>query len=127
MDITPLISSDSQVIQSYSSAGFKVSGQSYQSAICVCVSKTIEWPEANNKTISELSHSDFKPLIDRAQDIDVLLLGSGAKIAFLNSELRASLKQSGLNVEFMDTGAACRTYNVLMADGRRVVAALLPV
>lgn len=48
-------------------------------------------------------------------------------MAFLLPPLMQALKKRGLSVECMDTGAACRTYNVLMAEGRRVAAALLPV
>lgn len=126
MDVTPLINSDAQVIQSYAEQEFQVSGESYNGAVFVTIDKTTLWQRAQGKTLDLLSIDDLTPLIDKANDIDVILLGTGAKMAFLDTGFRMQLKQAGLNVEFMDTGAACRTYNVLMAEGRRVVAALLP-
>ena len=57
--------------------------------------------------------------------MDVWLLGTGAQARFLPIELRKSLKSKGYHIESMDTGAACRTFNVLIAEGRRVSAALL--
>ena len=123
MDITPLIKSDQQVIQSYAGGVFKVSGVAYSQAVFVFPNETAVW---NAGDFESLSVADFEILIARSADIDVVLLGCGAKMRFLKPELRAALKARGLSVDVMDSGAACRTYNVLMAEGRRVVAALLP-
>jgi uncharacterized protein len=59
--------------------------------------------------------------------IDVLLLGMGAEIAHAPQVLRAALEEAGIGVEVMNSPAACRTYNVLLGEGRRIAAALLPV
>jgi len=56
----------------------------------------------------------------------VLIIGTGAKQRFLHPRVLARLHAARIGVETMDTGAACRTYNVLMAEGRQVAAALLP-
>lgn len=56
---------------------------------------------------------------------DVLLLGTGAKQHFARPELFSGLIRAGIAVEFMDTPAACRTYNILVAEDRKVVAAVL--
>ena len=61
----------------------------------------------------------------RRGGIDLLLLGCGARMAMVPAGVRQHLRAAGVVVESMDTGAACRTYNVLMADGRRVAAALI--
>lgn len=124
MDVTPLVPEGRQIIQGYSAGGFRVSGQSYNGAVFVTPTKTTSW---NAGAFSTLSESDFASLFDQAQDIDVVLLGCGAKGEFFPPKLRAALKDRGLSVDVMDTGAACRTYNVLMAEGRRIVAALLPL
>ncbi|MDA1107934.1 MAG: MTH938/NDUFAF3 family protein [Proteobacteria bacterium] len=58
---------------------------------------------------------------------DVLLLGCGARQRFLPADLRLLLAQRGINVELMNTGAACRTYNILLGDERNVAAALLMI
>lgn len=59
--------------------------------------------------------------------IDVLLLGMGAEIAHAPAAFRAALEEAGIGVEVMSSPAACRTYNVLLSEGRRIAAALLPV
>ncbi len=59
--------------------------------------------------------------------IDVLLVGTGAEIAHVPSAFRDALEAAGIGVEVMNSPAACRTYNVLLGEGRRVAACLLPV
>jgi uncharacterized protein len=58
---------------------------------------------------------------------EIVLLGTGAALRFPAPELLTPLYDSGIGVEVMDTGAACRTYNILMAEGRTVAAALLMI
>ena len=58
--------------------------------------------------------------------IEILLIGSGATFEMAPAALRSALGARGVSIESMDTGAACRTYNVLMAEDRRVAAALIP-
>lgn len=124
MDVTPLIQSGQQVIQSYADGQFRVNDETYDSAVIVFPDEAQSW--AFDGAVEDLSVEDFKPLLDKSSEIDVVLLGAGANMRFLPPALRAALKEGGLSVDIMDTGAACRTYNVLMAEGRRVVAALLP-
>jgi uncharacterized protein len=57
----------------------------------------------------------------------VVFIGTGAEIAHIPNRLRAELEAAGLGVESMNSPAACRTYNVLLSEGRRVAAAVLPV
>ena len=59
--------------------------------------------------------------------IDVLFVGMGTEIAHVPTAFRAALEAAGIGVEVMNSPAACRTYNVLLSEGRRVAAALLPV
>ncbi len=59
--------------------------------------------------------------------IDVLFVGMGAEIAHVPPAFRAALEAAGIGVEVMNSPAACRTYNVLLSEGRRIAAALLPV
>jgi uncharacterized protein len=125
MDITPLINIDQQYIQGYGEGRFRISGTVYEHPVIVMPSGTVEWRVTSG--VSGLTLDDFKLLIDKADELDVVLLGSGAKGERPSSELRRALKDKGLNIECMDSGAACRTYNVLMAEGRRVGAALLAV
>ena len=63
----------------------------------------------------------------RAGEVEILLLGCGPRMAPVPRPLRETLRAAGIVIEAMDTGAACRTYNVLMSEGRRVAAALIAV
>lgn len=126
MDVTPLIAKDRKVIQAYDRGVFKISGQRYDTAICVWPDTVAPWALSSDvSTLDDLIPADFDVFTQNAA-VDVVLLGAGAVMAFLPKPLKIALQHRGLNVEVMDTGAACRTYNVLMAEGRRVACALLP-
>lgn len=120
MDITPLVGADRQVILSYSGGAFKISGRAYTGPVVVYPDRVEPWAATLPVTAAM-----FAPLAGAG--LDVILFGTGKAFAPLPPVLRKALKESGLGVEAMDTGAACRTYNVLMAEGRRVAAALMPV
>lgn len=124
MDVTPLIKEGQQIIQSYAGGKFRVSAVEYDHAVIVFPQETLAWDGVSH--FDDLTEESFQPLIDRAGDIDVVLLGTGANMKFFDPALKAALSQKGLVIDAMDTGAACRTYNVLMAEGRRVVAVMLP-
>ena len=124
MDVTPLIRQGQQVIQGYAGAKFKVSGLVYEGPIIVGLDSVAAWDAP--ESLEALTEAHFQPLIAIASEIDVVLLGAGKTMKFLPAALKKALKDKGLSVDVMDTGAACRTYNVLMAEGRRVAAALLP-
>ena len=125
MDVTPLIREGQQIIQSYAAGTFRVSGVSYKQALIVAPAQTVSWKNAP-QSLNELDVSHFEALLAQSADIDVLLFGTGAKMQFIPPKLRQALSTQGLPMDIMDTGAACRTYNVLMAEGRRVVAVLMP-
>lgn len=120
MDVTPLIAQGTQIIQAYSGGHFRVSGQVFEGPVIVYPDRTVAWQAGE-----VLAVGDFSVLLDEKPD--VVLAGCGARVTAIPFALRQALKEQGLTVEFMDTGAACRTYNVLVAEGRRVAAALLPV
>jgi uncharacterized protein len=123
MDVTPLLRPGQQIIQSYADGGFRVSAQMYQGAVFIWPDKTRAWSLAS---FDALQVSDFSPIYEHDPLPDVVLFGTGSTQKFLLPALRQQLREKGLVIEVMDTGAACRTYNVLLAEGRRVVAALLP-
>lgn len=70
---------------------------------------------------------DIAPLLALKGKIDVLLLGTGAQIAYADPALKARLEADGIAIEPMSSPSAARTFNVLLSEGRRVAAALLPV
>ena len=62
-----------------------------------------------------------------AGKVDVVFLGTGSEVAHIPDDLRETLEEAGLGVEVMSSPAACRTYNILLSEGRRIALALLPV
>ena len=85
----------------------------------------VSWPVAD---LGALSAADFSLIADAEPAVEVLLFGTGARTAFVKPSFKAQIKATaGVAVEPMETGAACRTYNILLAEGRRVAAALLPL
>ena len=120
-DITPLLNRNQKVIQSYSGGRFKISGEYIDGPVIVTPFAVEAW---SNGRLDNLSPADFAKF---QNDVDVMIIGSGKTGALMMPQKRVEFKEAGFSVEIMDTGAACRTFNVLTAEGRRVAAALLPV
>lgn len=125
MDITPLIPKSANVIQSYSAEGVKVSGEHYGPAGVVMPEEVFNWA-IEAQTPQDLSRKDFAFLEKLETMPEVLIVGTGQTMAFLSKDLRNFLQDKGLVPEMMDSGAAARTYNVLLSEGRHVCAALMP-
>ncbi len=77
------------------------------------------------KDFSEIDDASFAVLDEL--EAEVVLLGTGASQQFPQAQLQSALMARGIGIEIMDSAAACRTYNILMAEGRTVVAMLLPI
>ena len=98
-----------------------VNGTRYTSSLVVSATRVVsDWPAPS---VSELQADHLAAILEL--EPEVLLLGTGARFAFPAGALLAPLQQAGIGVEVMDTPAACRTYNILLAEGRDVVAALI--
>jgi uncharacterized protein len=123
MDLTPLIPENRKVIESYAKRGFKVSGEWVEGPLLLLPTRVIPWQASDPHT---LTIEDFAPLFELGEPPEILLIGLGASGFRLPRELRAALRAKGPVADAMATGPACRTYNVLMAEGRLVAAALLP-
>ncbi len=124
VDITPIIPADRQVIDTYAPGRFRVSNVVHEGAVIVFPDHSIAWDVPG---FADLTVDHFAAVLAADPKPDVLLLGSGARMQLFPSALRKALREQGLVVDVMDSPAACRTYNVLLAEGRRVVAALLTV
>ncbi len=124
MDITPLIPKGKKIIGGYGNGGFTVAGERLNGSLLVLPDEVIAW---NASVGEELSLAALAPVITRRERIEILLLGSGKTMRFPPSGLETELRRYGIAVDVMDTGAACRTYNVLLSEERRVAAALIAV
>lgn len=121
MELTPIVPAERQVIERYSPSGFRVSGVVHRGSVIVFPERILAWEAADAAAVT------FESLaaVVEAGDIEILLVGLGRSFGRIEPALRAHLREVGIAVEAMDTGAACRTYNVLLSEGRRVAAALI--
>ena len=124
MEISPQVPAGRQLVEAYGNGGFRIGGMAHQGSVLVMPDRTMAWPVA---AIVQVEFASFAALMPYARDIQVLLLGCGQRMALISPALRRDLREAGMVLEPMDTGAACRTYNVLAAEDRRVAAALIAV
>ncbi|MBV8427005.1 MAG: hypothetical protein JO137_07390 [Hyphomicrobiales bacterium] len=111
-------------LDAYGNGGFRFAGMSHRGSILALPSGVRAWAV---RSVSEIDATALAPIIAEAEAIDVLLLGTGAQPSFIEESVRAPLAAAGIRLDAMQTGAAARTYNVLIAEDRRVAAALIAV
>lgn len=109
------------VVRDYGPGLLRIGERTFDRSLIVTADTLIErWRPSR---MDDLQPTDLEPLLRLAPE--VLLIGSGARQAFPQRATLAALYAARIGFEIMDTGAACRTYNVLVAEGRKVVAALI--
>lgn len=124
MDITPHIAQDAKVIQRYGPGRFTISGEVFHGPVLVTPTSVQAFPE---KPLAEWGEEDLAPLFGAEPAVEILLIGTGSTMAPIPAGLRALLRARGIGCDGMDSGAACRTYNILLTEGRRVAAVLIAV
>jgi len=124
MDVSTSVPEGLQVVDSYGPGRFRIASVVWSSCVIVTPEQTVEWPISN---ISDVDADSLRAIFTADPGIEVLLIGTGKKMERIPNELRERIRSQGVGVDSMDTGAACRTYNVLLAEGRRVAAALMLV
>ncbi|MEI4262833.1 Mth938-like domain-containing protein [Roseovarius sp. D0-M9] len=117
MQLNEVTFSEATPIDGYGPGFFRVGGNVMRGAALVTETGARRWGGLE----------DAQPLLDLVGDVDVVFIGTGAEIAHIPGALRSQLEDAGIGVETMSSPAACRTYNVLLSEGRRVAAAVLPV
>jgi len=123
MRFAELDNSGGYLIEAYGSEGIRVGGRLFTTGLIVTPERLIEdWGPSDP---AGLDGGHLQALIDL--EPEVVVLGTGPIQLFPEASVYFPVLQLGIGLEIMDTGAACRTYNILMAEGRRVAAALLPL
>ena len=111
-------------IDAYGNGGFRFADMSHRGSILCLPSGIYGW----NKTEDiPLVVSDLQRVLDEAGDIEVLLVGTGTEIRPLSPEIKAALRERNIRSDPMSTGAAVRTFNVMLAESRAVAVALIAV
>lgn len=125
MDITPLVPRGQQIITGYGGGGFRISGAEYSNPVLLLSGQVMAWDIPSFSAVTEASLAAVTAM--PPGEIELLIIGSGARQEIPPVALKQALKKHGIGLEVMNTGAACRTFNVLIAEARRVAAALIPV
>ena len=117
MRLNEVVFDDSRPVDGYGPGFFRIAGEVVAGAVIILPTGVFGWG----------GYDDRAPLLAAAGKIDVLFIGTGAEIAQIPADLRRALEGAGLGVEIAASPAACRTYNVLLSEGRRVGLAALSV
>lgn len=117
MRLTEVRYDKAQAVEGYGPGFFRIGGQVLHGPCLITPWQAISWAGPD----------DAAPILALLGQIDVLFLGMGADIAPAPRAFRSLIEDAGLGLEVMSSPAACRTYNVLLGEGRRIAAALLPV
>jgi uncharacterized protein len=117
MRLTEISYESAKPIDGYGPGFFRVDGKVLRGACLITPWDAGPWG----------GYADTAGPLSLAGRIDVLFVGTGAEVAHLPQAFREALDAAGIGVEGMNTPAACRTYNVILSEGRRIAVAVLPV
>lgn len=117
MRMNEVVYTEARPVDGYGPGFFRIGGEVIEGALIVSPDGVTHWDGLDDRAA----------LLALAGRIDVLFIGTGAEIAHIPADLRHALEEAGIGVEATASPPACRTYNVLLAEGRRVALALLPV
>ncbi len=111
-------------IQRYGDGGFTIDNETRQGSQIVMADHC---QRCEIEHIDALGAEHLQSILAKSEHIEILLIGCGQTIVPLKQEIKQVLNNAGISVDVMDTGAACRTYNILMSEERRVAALLVAV
>ncbi len=111
-------------LDTYGDMGFRIANKRVEGSVIMTPAGVFRWTASS---FAMLSKASLDPLITHAARIEVLLFGCGPSFVRMPGSIGEYLLEAGLRYDVMDTGAACRTYNVLVSDRRRVAAALIAI
>lgn len=125
-DITPIIGEDVKIIESYGAGGFKVSDEKIDGTIFITAA-IVNKLQSSDIDDTKLQNDVLALIENNQNDIEILLVGYGDESKFFSSDIEKKIKSSGVQIEYMNSGAAARTYNVLITEERKVAAILIAV
>lgn len=112
-------------IDAFGEGGFRIGGARRDGHVLILDGTTKPWAVAGDP--KALAASDFKLFLQRADRPDMVILGLGETLVHPSAEVRRAFREAGVGLEALDTATACRTYNLLAGEARRVCAALIAV
>jgi len=119
------VARNAPTIDAYGDGGFRLAGERHEGSVLILGDEARSWPVTS---LAELTPDALAPVLAAGRgEVEFLLLGVGLRNAQPPREVRDALRAAGIGLEFMDTPAAARLYNVLTAEGRRLATALIAV
>ena len=113
-----------KTIQAYGNGGFTIDRVRFEGSVLVFPLRVVAWPVTR---FDEVTVDSVADALSGVSGVELLLVGCGTRGEPAPAALRDGLREAGVVADFMDTGAACRTFNVLMSEDRRAAAALIAV
>ena len=117
MRLNEITFSNALPIEGYGPGFFRIGGRVHEGAVAVYSGGVHAWG----------GYEDLETILAARDRLDVIFIGTGPSVAHIPTDLRRTLEEAGIGAEAMATDAACRTYNVLLSEARRVGIAALPV
>jgi uncharacterized protein len=124
MDLNLAPTGEGKVVQTYGEGGFRVSNERYEGSVILLRSAVLPLAASS---ITDIGVEALAAVLAKDSDVEVLLVGCGHRMELVPKALKEAFRARGIGIEPMDTGAACRTYNVLLSEDRRVAAALIAI
>jgi len=119
------VARNAPTIDAYGDGGFRLAGERHEGSVLILQDEPKSWGVTR---MADLSLADLQPVLDvGAAEVEFVLLGTGERNALPAREIREGLRAAGIGLEFMDTPAAVRLYNLLTFEGRRLAAALIAI
>lgn len=113
-----------QLIEAFGNHGFKLNGQRYEGSVIVFADHTESWPVTDWAVVQG---DDFRPILQAKSLPEIVIAGCGERFEMVPKAIKRLFHDYGISIEAMDTGTACRTYNILLSEGRKVAAALVAI
>jgi len=124
MKLSEIQSQDQTLISGYGEGAFRIGDQKVSGSLIITASGYYPWAATSPE---DMTVDSLSLILEQKETIELLIMGMGARLTFPKPEIRQLLEQNNIALEIMDTGAASRTYNLLLQEGRRVVAALISI
>jgi uncharacterized protein len=119
------VARDAPQIDAYGGGGFRLSTGRHEGSLLILRDEAQAWPV---RSLADLTLDSFAEVLAAGRaEVEFVLLGVGAVNALPPRAVRDALQKAGIGLEFMDTPAACRVYNILTAEGRKLAAAMIAV
>lgn len=124
MEFSEIKSSSEAFIAGYGDGGFRMGEGRFEGSMLITPTGFYPW---DIKEHSDITLDSLNPILESYSDVEILIIGTGESMAFIKKDIRRAFADKDIAIETMDTGAAARTYNVLLQEGRKVTAALIAI